>query len=91
MIAELDALSAERAEVPSWDGDTADDICKAQELYAKILGMLGYDLVPDIAAGLQSQWPATRQWVVIALEAHGDGGVPRPSRGAGSGDRRRRP
>ncbi len=76
MIAELDTLSAERAEVDDSDGDTLADISTTQELYAKILGTVAGDLVPDIAPGLASEWPATRHWLAIALARHGEAAFP---------------
>jgi hypothetical protein len=76
MLAELDTLSTERAETDDPDGDTLDEISKTQELYAKILGTVSDALIPDIAAGFQSDWPVTRHWVAIGLARHGEAAFP---------------
>ncbi len=69
-VARLDALSRERDELPEWDGDSQDDIARAQELYKRILVHVPARYIDDIAAGLESlQW-GTRVYVAGALAAH---------------------
>lgn len=40
IIAELDAMSLEKAAVPDWDGDTQDDIARAKETLAALLAQM---------------------------------------------------
>lgn len=69
-IARLDALSRERDELPEWDGDSQDDIARAQELYKRILTHVPARYIDDVAAGLESPEWGTRVYVAGALTAH---------------------
>ena len=71
-IAEMDILSRARADVPAWDGDAHEGIGSAQELWTRILGQVDGALLSDIAEGLKSEQIETRNWVVLAIEMHGE-------------------
>lgn len=75
-IALIEDLSAERAALPAWDGDTSDDIAQAQSAYATILGHVPPACLPAIAAGLASPSADTRRWLTLALETHGPEALP---------------
>jgi hypothetical protein len=76
VITILDGLSAEREALPDWDGDTSDDIAKAQSSYAAILEHVPGARLPAVAAGLASASPDTRRWLTLALAAHGAAALP---------------
>lgn len=76
IIDEIDALSREKQALPDWDGDTSDDISRAQETYAHILAMMPPDCRRNAARGLGSALADTRRWVVIALEMQGESSLP---------------
>jgi hypothetical protein len=69
IIAELEGLSAAKAELPEWDGDSGDMIARAQELLAGILAVLPDQLVPDVEHGLNGADALTKQYVGLALDA----------------------
>ena len=71
ILAILDGLSAERAALPAWDGDSSDDIASAQSAYTTILGHVPPACLPAVAAGLASPLPDTRRWLTLALETLG--------------------
>jgi hypothetical protein len=76
VIAVLDELSAEREALPDWDGDSSDDIAKAQSSYASILGHVPGPRLPAVVVGLASASADTRRWLTLALEAHGAAALP---------------
>jgi hypothetical protein len=76
IIAILDDLSAERAALPAWDGDSSDAIARALAMYAGILGPVPPDYLPAVAAGLASASPDTRRWLALALAAMGATALP---------------
>ena len=76
ILAILDGLSAERAALPAWDGDTSDDIARAQSAYATILGHVPPACLPAVAAGLASPSADSRRWLALALEAIGPIALP---------------
>jgi hypothetical protein len=51
IFSELDILAQERNKTPDWDGDTQDDIAKAEELFCRILASVPEHLLPDVEAG----------------------------------------
>lgn len=67
IIAELDAMSLEKAEVPDWDGDTQDDIARAQETLAALLAQMAPRYREMIVARLHQAEPLTRQYLELAL------------------------
>jgi hypothetical protein len=76
IIALLDELSQSRADLPAWDGDSYDDIGKAQAMYMHILGAVDAGHLAAVAAGLRSGSWDTRGWVTLALERHGAPALP---------------
>src|SRR5690606_27212422 len=68
-VARLDVLSRERDQLPEWDGDSQDDIARAQELYKRILAHVPTRYIADVAAGLKSPEWGTRIYVAGALTA----------------------
>ncbi len=76
IIAIIDDLSAERAALPDWDGDSHADIGRAQELYVAILGHVPERCREAAAEGLNSASPDTRRWVTLALERMGTATLP---------------
>lgn len=76
IIAILDDLSRNRAALPAWDGDSYDDIGKAQAMYVHILGTVGAGHLAAVADGLRSGSWDTRGWVTLALERHGAPALP---------------
>ena len=71
MIGILDDLSQEKEALPAWDGDSGDDIARAQAMYAGILGHVPAACRDGVARGLASRSPDTRRWLALALEAIG--------------------
>jgi len=69
----LDQLAEEKAALPAWDGDSQDDISKAQELFALILAALPGELQPLVLEGLEQRSPETRAWLGLALGRNGGG------------------
>ena len=72
MITALDALAVEKDAVPTWDGDTWDDIGRVQATYAALLSRLADTFRPEVEHGLTSPHEQTRMWVRLALD--GDAG-----------------
>ena len=70
-LAILDGLAGEKAALPEWDGDSADDVSAAQATYMRILGHVVRELIPAVATGLRSPEADTRRWVTLAIEMHG--------------------
>lgn len=75
-IERLDELSVARAQTPDWDGDTNDDIAKAQLMFGQILGAVSPIYLDDIAQGLTSTEADTRFYVGYALAKHGQQALP---------------
>ena len=69
-IAWLDDLSLERDALPGWDGDSNDDIAKAQEMLHGILARVPDRYVEIVARGLSSAQWWTRVHVAAALAGH---------------------
>lgn len=69
-IGGLDDLSRERDALPSWDGDSQDDIARAQETLQRILARVPARYIEDVAAGLESPEWGTRVYVAGALAGH---------------------
>ena len=70
VIARLDTLSRERDALPEWDGDSQDDIARAQSLFRHILACVPARHIGVVAAGLGSPEWGTRIHVAAALAEH---------------------
>jgi hypothetical protein len=66
----LDDLAREKAKLPDWDGDSYDDIARAQELFASIIAALPALLRTLALQGLEARDEETRSWVRLALKEH---------------------
>ena len=69
-IAWLDELSRKRDALPDWDGDSNDDIAKAQEMRQSILARVPDRYVEFVTRGLSSPHWWTRVHVAAALAGH---------------------
>lgn len=67
-LARLDWLAREKAALPAWDGDSADDVSRVQQLYARLLQHVDAKYRADIERGLDSAEEDTRRWVRLALD-----------------------
>lgn len=72
VVGALDELAREKSEAPEWDGDTRDDIARAQELFARILCAVPPPLAASVAGALDRSAQETRDWVA-AIRAERDG------------------
>lgn len=68
ILAKLDRLAREKAALPAWDGDSADDVSRAQQLHARLLQHVDAKYRADIERGLESGEEDTRRWVRLALD-----------------------
>jgi hypothetical protein len=68
MLARLDTLAAQREATEAWDGDTQDDIARAQTFFARVLARVAPQYRADVARGLESAEEETRRWVQLALD-----------------------
>lgn len=66
----LDELARERDALPDWDGDSQDDIAKAQEVLRDILASVPDRYIEAVAGGLHSPEWGTRVHVALALARH---------------------
>lgn len=66
----LDDLSRERDALPDWDGDSHDDIARAQESLHAILASVPARYTGIVACGLQSSEWGTRVHIAMALARH---------------------
>jgi len=66
MLAWMERLATEKINLPEWDGDSSDDISKAQMELARLLVVLvtRFDLDPEIT--LASAGEETGRWLDIA-------------------------
>jgi len=71
IIGELDRLALEKDETPIADGDTHDDIAKAQHLFARLLACVPAPLMSQVTAGLTTATTQTRDWVALAFDEYG--------------------
>jgi hypothetical protein len=71
IIAELDQLAREKSETPSWDGDTQDDITRAQHLLARLLAFVPTPLAEYVTDSVAIATDQTRDWVTLALRERG--------------------
>jgi hypothetical protein len=67
IIGELERLSAEKSDLPDWDGDSSDLIARSQELLARILSAVPDRLLPAVTEGLSSRDELARRYVELAL------------------------
>uniref|UniRef100_UPI0025E4D29A hypothetical protein n=1 Tax=Sulfurovum sp. TaxID=1969726 RepID=UPI0025E4D29A len=67
IIERLDALSSEKTEVEEWDGDTQDDIWRAQSGFSELLENILPNYASDICKGLESKYTDTRFYICYAL------------------------
>lgn len=66
MLDELAAMSAERDEIEEWDGDTLDDIARAQAFVSRLLGaMPGYRAA--VSSRIASADPVTTAYLRLIL------------------------
>lgn len=63
----LDALSVEKHALPDWDGDSQDDIARAQETLMHLLAALAPRHRALIARRRDAVAPLTRQYLDLAL------------------------
>jgi hypothetical protein len=73
ILARLEGLSWEKAELPAWDGDAQDDVARTQLFYAEILAQVRDRYGPEVRRGLDTTQAETRRWVELALAKRGDG------------------
>ena len=66
MLDELAVLSEERNTIEEWDGDTLDDIARAQHLFARLLAAMPAHR-SAIAARVEAADPVTSAYLRIAL------------------------
>ncbi|MCB9897649.1 MAG: hypothetical protein H6825_06580 [Planctomycetes bacterium] len=67
LVDRLDALSVEREELPTDDGDARDDVWRAQERLTPLLAELVERFPEECAATLHSPHSATRFWGARAM------------------------
>ena len=67
IIERLDELSLEKTKVEKWDGDTQDDIWRAQSGFSELLENILPKYVSDICKGLKSEYNDTRFYICYAL------------------------
>ena len=67
IIDRLDTLSAEFHAIEEWDGETRDDIWRAQKGFSELLEQLTAHYPTEIAHGLKSNSATTRFWVAHAF------------------------
>ena len=67
----FDGLAMAKDELPDWDGDSRDDISRAQEFGAQLIAALPGHLRPLAKEGLSSRHEQTRMWVKLALDNSG--------------------
>ena len=66
IVASLDDLAREKSQVPTWDGDTCDDIARTQQLFARLVVSVPPPLHSHLDAVLQGARAETREWVALA-------------------------
>ena len=69
ILSELDILAGESAETPDWDGDTQDDIAKAEELFCRILASVPEHIRSYVEAGQVRPDGSVRSKLSFALRA----------------------
>jgi len=67
IIDALDELSREKDRLPDWDGDSQDDVARAQEVFTAILLRMAPNHGAAIAARLPGVEPLTRRYLDLAL------------------------
>lgn len=72
MLTRLTQLADERDRLPAWDGDSADDIWRAEILFIRILNLLAERYLPMVLSGLDSPSSRVRCYVVQALKDQRD-------------------
>lgn len=68
IIQRLDALDAERDELPAWDGDAGDDVWRLQRNYARLLSAVARKHPAELCEGLGSPRRSTRLWTAQAMK-----------------------
>lgn len=66
IVAARDELAAEKSTLPEWDGDSRDDISRAQALFARLLLALPQGLAAARSRALAEVAEETRAWVQLA-------------------------
>jgi hypothetical protein len=69
-IRRLDVLARERDALPTWDGDSSDDVAAAQVVLRRVLACVPRRYVAEVARGLDSAEAGTRAYVALALAEH---------------------
>lgn len=67
VIAKLDELALQKERTEEWDGDSLDDVWRAQKDFSGLLERLTSQYPKEIAVGLKSDYPETRYWVAGAF------------------------
>lgn len=68
IVERLDKLAQEKDALPDWDGDSQDDVARAQSFFAHMLAAVPERYAEDVRCGLQSPELQTRIWVGLALD-----------------------
>jgi hypothetical protein len=68
IVFELERLSAEKSDLPDWDGDSQDIVARHQELLAAILAAVPERLMPYVRRGLSSRDELARRYLELALQ-----------------------
>jgi hypothetical protein len=68
ILQKLQELAEERKNIEEWDGDSQDDIGRAQMNFSELLQLLITRYPKEIALGLKIQNQEARYWVAAAFE-----------------------
>jgi len=66
MIDAMDEVVREKSQTPAWDGDTCDDIARAQQLFARFLAAVPANMRAAVDSRLQDAARETRDWLALA-------------------------
>lgn len=67
----LQRFEQERRELPEWDGDSSDDIWRAQVTFSKLLSGVPDEYLSLVADGLKSNSESVRFYAALALKDRG--------------------
>ena len=68
ILLRLQELSEEKENIEEWDGDSQDDIWRAQKNFSELLQLLVGKYPKEVALGLKSHSQEARFWVANAFE-----------------------
>lgn len=68
VIERLDTLAREKNALPEWDGDSQDDVSRAQFFFARVLAAVPDRYLEEVRRGLDSPDAQTRARVELALQ-----------------------